>query len=102
MKNKTENFVQVGKPQKKVPGILFYTKGFTGGYLKRSDDLPKSYQKGRKDFKQDLIKKIEGMKSKGNTTIDSGLKNPSFPYAQRYYFDAYNQALEDIIKLLEE
>lgn len=41
-----------------------------------------------------VVEEIGKMKkSEGNTT----LANPTFPYAQRDYFNAYNQAIDDIL-----
>ncbi len=59
--------------------------------------LRSSLSKAIQQDRQEIRERIGGMKkSESNTTF---VVNPTFPYAQRDYFDAYNQAITDILKL---
>lgn len=69
-----------------------YTHGMNTGYMERTKDLPKSYQKGRKDERKLIREKIKRMKKPeiGKTKYDC-LENRG-----------YNQAIIDILKQLED
>lgn len=74
-----------------------YTHGFDGGFMERGNDLPKSYQKGRKDERKSLLDKIKGIQDKEEEVMCSVPHSPEDD-AERL---RRLQLLDDILKQLK-
>jgi len=122
MKDKKENYVQVGEPQKDISGITTYTgepdwlKQFDEEFAGNTSDvydwlaierqIKEFIGRVLSEYRQELKKKVEGMKR--NTSVikqaEVALKfREKYSLVQiRSIVKGYNQACDDFIKLLEE